>query len=87
MLEILLRQFCDENDAYTFEEDYCAKDGCIDHCIGISFAKEQSYMEILMKLTDFLDSHDCDDALGELLNPELEEDAEQMVIFFPFICH
>ena len=25
--ETLLRQFCDENDAYTIEEDYCEKNG------------------------------------------------------------
>ena len=86
MVKVLLRQFCDENDAYTFEEDYCAKNGELDHCIGISFAKEVSYMDTLIALTDYLDQkHYYEDALEELANPVVEEQADRMVICFPFI--
>ena len=86
MLEILLRQFCDENDAYTFEEDYCAKNGEMDHCIGISFAKELSYMDVLLALTEYLDRNESDaDAMDEWLNPEVEELEDRMILYFPFV--
>lgn len=84
--ENLLRQFCDENDAYTFEEDYCGKNGELDHCIGISFSKEISYMDVLSALTAYLDQNEPDaDAMDELLNPEVEELGDRMIICFPFI--
>lgn len=86
MVKVLLTQFCDENDVYTFEEDYCAKNGELDHCIGISFAKEASYMDTLIALTDYLDrQHYYNDALEELANPVVEELADRMVICFPFM--
>ncbi len=84
--ETLLRQFCDENDAYTFEEDYCAKNGRIDHCTGISFSKELSYMDVLSAITAYLEQNEADeDAMDELLNPEVEELEDRMIICFPFI--
>ena len=86
MLKVLLRQFCDENDAYTFEEDYCAINREMDHCIGISFAKELSYMDVLLALTEYLDRNESDaDAMDEWLNPEVEELEDRMILYFPFV--
>ena len=86
MIEKLIRQFCSEYAAYCFEEDYCAKNGELDHCKGISFAKDVSYMDTLMALTDYLDRKHCyHDALGELANPVVEEFGDRMIICFPFI--
>ena len=86
MLKVLLRQFCDENDAYTFEEDYCAINGNIDHCKGISFEKEISYMDVLSVFTAYLDQNEVDeDAMDELLNPGVEELGDRMVLYFPFM--
>ena len=82
----MLRQFCDENDAYTFEEDYCAINREMDHCIGISFAKELSYMDALLALTEYLDRKEPGaDAMDELLNPGVEELGDRMILYFPFM--
>ena len=86
MVKKLIRQFCREYAEYSFEEDYCAKNGELDHCIGISLAKDGSYMEALMDLTEYLDQqHYYNDALEELANPEVEELEDRMIICFPFV--
>ena len=88
MVEKLIRQFCDEYVTYCFEEDYCAKNGELDHCIGISLAKDGSYMEALMDLTEYLDRKNCyNDALEELANPVVEDSGDRTIICFPFINH
>ena len=86
MVKVLLRQFCDGNDAYTFEEDYSAKNGSIDHCTGISFAQELSYMDVLSAFTAYLEQNEVDeDAMDELLNPGVEELGDRMILYFPFM--
>lgn len=88
MVEKILRQFCTENVKYKFEDGCFEKNGDIYQCLGISFAKEDSYMDALIALTDYLERSDYyEEALEEFANPEVEELPDRLIIYFPFSKH
>ena len=88
MVEKLLRQFCTENGKYKYEDGSFEKNGDVYQCLGISFAKEDSYMDAMIALTDYLErSNHYEEVLGEFTDPEVEELADRMIIYFPFSKH
>ena len=83
-LKDLFEKFCEENESYDFEADYSGVSEEMDNCIGISLPKEDSYMEMLMALTEYLDEQDFDDPNLELSNPMIDELPDRVVVYFPF---
>lgn len=82
-LKELLEKFCEEHEEY----EYISDDGSLTQedarGIGISVPEENSYMEMLMELTAFLDENRFDDADLELSNPTIQELPGKVVVFFP----
>ena len=82
-LKELLEKFCEEH----WEYEYISDDGSLTQedarGIGISVPEENSYMEMLMELTAFLDENRFDDADLELSNPTIQELPGKVVVFFP----
>lgn len=85
MLKEMIKNFCEEHAEYTFEDDYCNVTADVSNCIGVSLSHEHSYMELLWELTAYLDRQGFEDVDLELSNPEIDELADRVVVYFPYI--
>lgn len=76
-LRIYLQSFCETHGEYTFTGE--------GNQTGIALSEDMSYMDMLHKLTDFLDEHGFDDADSELEGVYAVERDGLQVVCFPMI--
>lgn len=84
-LNDMLKGFCLEHEKYNYEADYCGTVAETDSSVGISLSNDDSYMDMLAELTEYLDCHGFDDVNLELSNPAIDEVADRIVVYFPNI--
>lgn len=81
-----IRQFVAQaGDEYSIYEDYSGRGMFGQKCLGIVVYQGYSYMEMLMKLTQYLDEHDFDDADLELEGISIDSLGMDTIVYFPRI--
>lgn len=81
-----IRQFVEKaGDEYSIYEDYSGRGMFGQKCLGIVVYQGYSYMEMLMKLTQYLDEQDFDDADLELEGISIDSLGMDTIVYFPRI--
>lgn len=81
-----IRKFCDENsEKYSIYEGYSGRGMYGRRCLGIVVSHGYSYMDMLVKLTQYLDKNECEDEELELEGVSVDELGLDIIIYFPKI--
>lgn len=82
----LIRSFCEENsEQYSIYEGYSGRFMFGKKCLGIVVKKDCSYMEMFVKLTQYLDDKGFDDDSLELEGVSIDELGLSIIAYFPKI--
>lgn len=86
MLTDLIRRFCSEseNDAYEVCENYSGRGMSGSRTIGIVVKQGNSYLDMLTRLTSFLEEAEFDDPLS-LEGAAVDEFGSDVIVYFPAI--
>ncbi len=82
----LIKNFCDENnEEYSVYEKYSCKYMSGQTCLGIVVKNGYSYMDLLIKLTQYLQEYDYDDTDFCLEGVAVDELGLDTIVYFPRI--
>ena len=82
----LIREFCDENsEKYSIYEGYSGRGMYGRRCLGIVVKHGYSYMDMLMKLTQYLDKIGYDDEKLAFEGLSVDELGVDTIVYFPKI--
>ena len=80
----LVREFCEKNaDKYYICENYPEMKMSGRRCVGIAVRDGDSYMEMLMGLTRFLDENGFGDPDFEFEGMAVDELGQDTIVYFP----
>ena len=87
MLADLIRGFCNEpeNEFYDVYESYSGRYMFGRLTIGIVVKQGHSYLDMMMRLTSYLESKGFDDSLLELEGVAIDELGLDTIVYFPAI--
>ncbi|MBO5031661.1 MAG: hypothetical protein J6D08_07220 [Lachnospiraceae bacterium] len=81
-----IHQFVEQSrDEYSIYENYSGRYMFGKKCLGIVVRQGNSYMEMLMKLTKYLDDNSIEDAGLQLEGVSVDELGLDTVVYFPSI--
>lgn len=82
----LIKSFCEENsEQYSIYEGYSGRFMFGRRCVGIVVKHGYSYMDMLVKLTQYLDKNECEDEELELEGVSVDELGIDIIVYFPKI--
>ena len=82
----LIRKFCEENsEQYSIYEGYSGRFMFGSRCIGIVVKHGYSYVDMLVKLTQYLDKSEYKDETLELEGVSVDELGLDTIVYFPKI--
>lgn len=82
----VIKKFCEENsNAYSIYEGYSGRNMFGRKCLGIVVKQGNSYMEMLMELTKYLDDNNIKDSDLELEGVCVDELGMDTIVYFPKI--
>ncbi len=86
MLADLIRGFCAQSEnKYEVYENYSGRAMFGRKTIGIVVKQGNSYLDMLMQLTRYLESKEFDDPLLELEGVAIDELGLDVIVYFPAI--
>ena len=81
-----IRQFVEQSgDEYSIYENYSGRFMFGEKCLGIVVRQGNSYMEMLMKLTQYLDDNSIEDADLQMEGVSVDELGLDSIVYFPKI--
>ncbi len=82
----LVRDFCENNaDKYYIYENYSGRGMFGRQCTGVVVKQGNSYMQMLMELTQFLNDNDFDDMALEFEGVSMDELGLDTIVYFPYM--
>lgn len=73
------------NDGYKVYENYSGRDMFGRTCLGVIIKKGYSYMDFLVKLTQYLSDNNIDDTDLELEGADVDDLGLDTIVYFPRI--
>lgn len=80
-----IRSFVKENPVYRIHENYITRNMAYENCLGIIVPNDYSYMDMIMKLTQYFDENDVDDENLEMEGMGIAKLGLDDVVYFPCI--
>lgn len=80
-----IRKYVSIHNEYSIIEEYepqCMIDENV-KCLAIELDAQQSYMQLIMDLTEYFDSNNIEDTDFELEGASVEAAGDRSVVFFP----
>lgn len=80
-----IRSFVESSENYTIYEGYSGRGMFGKTCLGVIISRGSSFMDFLIKLTQYLDENDVDDISCELEGASYDELGLDTIVYFPNI--
>ena len=80
-----IRNFVDKNSQYKLCENYTARDMEGTTCLGVVVKAEDSFMDFLFRLTQYLEEQEVDDVDLELEGVSYDLSGLDTIVYFPNI--
>jgi hypothetical protein len=80
-----IKEFVGQTDGCSVYEGYSGRGMFGKTCLGIVISEGFSYMEVLVKLTRYLDENDVDDLDLKLESPAIDSLGLDTILYFPRI--
>lgn len=78
-----IKTFCEASDVYKFYQNYSGRWMFGRVCCGIVVPAGYSYMEMLIRLTEYFDEVGADDAKLELDGVSVDQLGKGVIVYFP----
>ena len=85
-LREVISNFCNQYMEYTYVTDDPGKRMNGEKCCGIRILQGHSYMEMFIRLTEYLERVEYEDTALELSNPVIDEVGDDTMVYFPYVC-